>query len=267
MATTNGGFTAYADRTTTYGSRGAYPCKVTRPITVKTGQILKAMTPLESTDAGLMVAHGTLAEQASVSFAGTLKNGDTLAFAGLTYTATADSTAVEVVAALLAGVGTYTKGGVTLTNSAVQAIWVLSAGSTTSIILAKGIQFGTNPTDVVATLTNTSTTSTLAGTVTVSPSGTTTFNKIAGFLVFDVDATSADVEAQMFISGNFWEEEIVWVVNTATDTVTKADGTTVAVSAYNSGCTTSLAKQKFMENAAGGTEFIIGTWTAGEREV
>lgn len=263
---TNGGFTAYADRTTTYGNRGSEPYKATRPITVKEGQVLKAMTWLESDSSGKMIAHGNIAEQASVAWAGTLKSGDTVAFAGLTYTATADSTAAEVVAGILGGVGTYTKGGVTLTSSAVNAIWALSAGSTSVIILAKGLQFGTNPTDVVATVTNTSTTSTLAGTVTTSPSGTTTVNRVAGLLAFDVDATSADTAGQMFISGNFWEEEILWVVDTAVDTVEKSDGTTVAVTAYNTGCVTSLAKQKFLEYTAGGTEFVIGTWTAGERE-
>ncbi len=40
----NGGFVSYANRTTKYGSRGAEPCKNTRPIVVKSGQVIKAMS-------------------------------------------------------------------------------------------------------------------------------------------------------------------------------------------------------------------------------
>lgn len=241
------GLNAFPDRTTERFIAHNDPEVRTRSVTVASGQVLKARSWVESNAFGKMVAHGTIAEQASVAFAGTLKNGDVAAFAGLSYTASADSTSAEVVAGLVAGAGTYTKGVVTVSSSTIKAKWSLEAGSTSVIILAKGIEYGTNPTDVAVAVTNTSTTSTLAGTVTTSPSGTTTFNTPVGFLAFDVDATSADTLATIYAAGSFWEDALVWAVDTAVDTVTIADGTTVACTAYNTGAITSLARQKFVE--------------------
>lgn len=257
MANTNGGFNSYANRTITYGSRGTEPCKVTRPITVKQGQVLKAMTWLESGTDGKMIAKATMNEVANTVFGGTIASTDTVILGGLTLTASATMTAVEVVAAFIAG--STTKGTFTGTLSG----WTLKQGATTSTLEAVATTYLSDVTNFAVTGTHTS----LTATVTTIAGGVTQ-NKAAGLLVFDVDATSADVSAQMYTAGNFWSEEIVWENNTSTDTVTSSDGvTTVAVTAYNTGCVTEIARQKFIENTAGGTEFAIGTWTTGEREI
>ena len=86
--------------------------------------------------------------------------------------------------------------------------------------------------------------------------------KIAGVLAFDVDASAGDVEASAFTEASFWADALVWSVNVLTDTVTKYDGSTVAVTAYNTACTTNLLKQKFVENS----EFeTLGFLSAGEQ--
>jgi len=89
-----------------------------------------------------------------------------------------------------------------------------------------------------------------------------TINKIAGVLLFDVDATGADVEATAYTEASFWASALTWSVDTAVDVVTKVDGTTVAVTAYNTNASTNLLKQKLVE----GTEFEpLGFLSAGEQ--
>lgn len=257
MANTNGGFNSYPNKTIVYGSRGVEPCKQTRPVTIASGQVIKAMSWLESNTSGKMIAKATMTETASTAFSGTMAATDTTILGGLTLTATATMTAVEIVAAFLTG--STTKGTFTGTLSG----FTLQQGATTSILEAIATTYLTNVTNFAVTGTHTS----LTATTTIVAGGTTQ-NVAAGLLVYDVDATSADVVAQMYIAGNFWEEEILWEVDVATDTVLSSDGvTTVAVTAYNTGCVTSLARQKFIENTAGGTEFLVGTWTSGEREI
>ena len=86
--------------------------------------------------------------------------------------------------------------------------------------------------------------------------------KIGGVLLFDVDASAGDVEATAYVEASFWASALIWSVNIATDTITLFDGTTKAVTAYDTGCTTNLLKQKFVENS----EFeSLGFLSAGEQ--
>jgi len=252
----NGGFVSYANRTTKYGSRGAEPCKNTRQIIVKSGQVIKAMSWLESDTSGKMIAKATMTELASTVFAGTAAISDTIIIGGLTLTTTAAMTPAEVVTAFISK--TTTKG----TFSGTLSGWTLQAGATTATLEAISTTYLTDVSNFAITGTHTG----LTHPITITAGGTAQ-KPATGLLLFDVDATSVDVPAVMYISGNFWSEEIVWEVDTVIDTVTKADNTTVAVTAYNTGCVTELAKQKFIENTAGGTEFAIGTWTTGETEI
>ena len=92
-------------------------------------------------------------------------------------------------------------------------------------------------------------------------------NKIAGVLLFDVDASAGDVDATAYSEASFWASALTWAVDVAVDTITLVDGTTKAVTAYNTGCAgtsaaSNLLKQKFVES----TEFEpLGFLTAGEQ--
>lgn len=249
-----GGFTAYANRVVQYGSRGSEPCKNTRPVTVKSGQVIKAMSWVTSDSAGKVIAAANVTELASTAFSGTIASTDTVILGGLTLTATATMTSAEIVAAFISQ--STTKG----TFSGTLSGWVLQQGATTAILEASSTSSLTNATDFAVTGTHTSLTTTVT-----TVAGTTSITPVIGLLVYDVNATSADAPGQIYTSGNFWEEEILWEVDVAVDTV-DVDGTTTAVTAYRTGATTSLLRQKFIEQTAGGTEFAIGTWTAGERE-
>lgn len=96
----------------------------------------------------------------------------------------------------------------------------------------------------------------------VAHSGVVGGANIAGVTVFDVDASAADTEASVYVEASFWADALVWSVDVLTDTVAKFDGTNIAVTAYDTGCSTDLLKQKFVE----GTEFEpLGFLTAGEQ--
>lgn len=264
MATNNGAWKTYDNYTP---SRIFYRSEKTKTKvgTIKSGQILKARSFLESDANGKLVAHGTIAESAHVQFTTALTNGQTMILAGLTWTAGASGTTVAQLitawrdiaagtgyAALSArtGGGSFTAGTLT--------------GYYTEYLDADSVVFNaatalTNATDVAATGTG------AAAATIVIVAGTTTFNKIAGMTVYDVDATSADVDAAVYVEGSFWHDAIVWAVDPAVDTITKEDGTTVAVSTYNTGAfgtsaASDLLKQKFVE----GSNFEIGFLRTGE---
>lgn len=85
--------------------------------------------------------------------------------------------------------------------------------------------------------------------------------KIAGVTLYDVDASAGDVEIAVYTEASFWADALVWSVNVGTDTITLPDGTTKAVTAYDTGATTDLTKQQFVE----GSEFEpLGFTKAGE---
>jgi hypothetical protein len=269
----NGGFSTYGDVTpkSIFARAVSHP---TAPSTIKSGQVLKALSFLESDSDGKLIAYSGFTEDAEVTFA-TITTGQTLILGGITFTAGSGSptaaqlvtiwTAIDAgdtsttanVKLLAAGinattVGTFTSG--TFSGWETEAV----PGSTTKVIF-RSTSPGTNPTNLADSGTATDPTISVIA-------GETAPSKIAGLLVYDVDATSADVEAAVYLSGSFWADALVWAVDVAQDTVTNAAGTaTIAVTAYRTGAegtsaASNLLKRKFLE----GTAFSIEFQKAGE---
>ena len=274
MTTYNGGFYDYADRVTTDVFYRKSAKRVTKAAVIKSGQVLKKHTPLQSDAAGKLIAHTGMTESALVTFA-TITTGQTLILGGLTFTAGSGSvTAAELVTIwsilsagitntaantqlLAEGINATTKG--TFTSGTFGA-WNTTAHDAVSKVLFTGTTALTNVTDLADTGTATDPTIVTVG-------GVTSFPVIAGILMYDVDGTSADVAAEVYTEASFWASALVWYNDPAVDTITLHDGTTVAVTAYNSGAigydkaSTELLQAKFVE----GSEFAeIGFLTLGE---
>lgn len=257
-----GGFTALDSKTYNYEIRGAEPPVLTKPVTVASGQVLKRMSWLESQTDGTVIAKAPLVEIASVVFAD-IDAAETTILAGLTWTAGASgTTAAELAAAwtdIDAGTGyadlsDRVTGG-SFTAGTLTGYSTTTVNSTTVLFSASSVAAAT---DVADTGTGDDPTITI---VQYAAS-----NAVVGLLAVDVDATSAAVEAQAYISGNFWEEGIVWGVDTTVDTITNYQGTAVSCTTYQTGAHTSLLRQKFIEVCAGGTNIVVGGFTTGETE-
>jgi len=246
----NGGFNAYPERVT---RRGFVP-ECSQPTVVAAGQVLKARSFVTSNAAGEMVACGNISEYAKLVMSGTAVNLDTVIMGGLTLTASATMTAEEIRDAFISG--STTKGTFTGALSG----WELVADPANAATLWAYSTTGvTDVTDFVVTGTANTGTPTLTTTVT-TVNGSATFQSPEGILAFDVDATAGATPASIYTEVWAYASEIVWAVDTAVDVLTKADGTTVACTTYNTGAGTSLLKQKLVA----GTEFEIVIPTAGE---
>lgn len=249
----NAGWNTYAERATSrFLAKEGDLCS--RTVTVKSGQVLKALSFVKSDTAGKMVAGGNIAEYAKLVLSGTAEIADTVIMGGLTLTASAQMTAAELISAFLTQ--STTKGTFTGTLTGWELVTDPNSTATLWAYSTTGL---TNVTDFAVTGTAVDTAPTLTATVT-TVAGSTTFQKPAGILAFDVDATSADVEATMYYEASVYADALVWGVNVASDTITKADGTTVACTAYNTGANNDLLKQMYVE----GTEFEIVIPTTGE---
>lgn len=257
----NGGFYNYADRTTEKLFFRKSAKRVTKQATIKQGQVLKKHTPLQSDAAGKLIAHTGMSEAALVTFA-TITTGQTLILGGLTFTAgTGSVTAAELVTIwkdlpvgitaanantllLARGINATTKGTFTGTLTG----WNTRAHDAVDQVLFTSTTALSNVTDLVDTGTATDPTITTVG-------GVTSFPAIAGILIYDVDATAADVQVEVWAEASLWADAIVWYNDTANDTITLHDGTTVAVTAYNSGAigydkaSTELLQAKFVEGS------------------
>jgi len=244
------GFKNYPERTT---NRPFVPEK-SQTITVASGQILKARSFVKSNASGKMIAGGNISEYAKLVLSGTLADTDTAIAGGLTVTATGGVvTAAQVITALVTGADV----GFAVVTGTLSG-WELVADPSSTTLWAYSTTGITNVTDFAVTGTNTSLTETVT-----TVGGSTTFQKPSGILAMDVDATSGDVVTTMYIEAYAYESEVIWGVDVAVDTITKADGTTVACSAYNTGAVTPLLRKMYVEN----TEFEIVTPTAGEELV
>jgi hypothetical protein len=259
-----GGFIDYPDKTVSAIFARASGRK-TKVATVKSGQVLKARSFVESDAAGKLIAHSGFTEVAQVTFS-TITTGQTLILGGLTFTAGSGSvtaaelvtiwTAIDVgdgyaaanVKLLAAGINATTKG--TFTAGTFTGWETEPVPGSTNKVTFRGTTPGSNPTDLADTGTATDPTI-------VTIAGETSFSKIAGVLVYDVDATSADVDASVYVEASFWADALVWAVDVAQDYVLGSDGVThVACTAYDTGCagtsaSSNLLKQKFVE----GSEF------------
>ena len=252
MTDYNGAYQTYADKTETQIFFRADD-RETKAVTVKSGQVLKALSFLQSDADGKMIAHTGLSESAIVKFAA-LTNGQTLILAGLTWTAGASGTTAAQLATAWAGIAASTgyaalsarTGGGSFTAGTLTS-WSTGAYDSDSVTFTStgGLS---NVTDLAATGTGTAPNISKVD-------GATSFPKIAGVLLFAVDASSADVNATAYTEASFWADALVWAADPAQDTITKPDGTTVAVTAYNTGtiretsAATALLQAKFVENS------------------
>jgi hypothetical protein len=243
--------------------------RATKTVTIKSGQVLKARSFLESDSSGKCIAHSGLVESATVLINAALANTQTLTVgtSGIVFTVgsggatvaqlvaamavlTPAMTTTQANAALLAAsipttVGTYTSGTApAFTFSKLSATTALASASVSG-----------NVTDLAVT-------ASFGATPTVTIKSGATVPAIAGVVAFDVDASAGDVVVSAFTEASFWASALVWSVDPTVDTILKDDGvTTVACTAYNTGCNTDLLKAKFVEN----TEFEpLGFLKAGE---
>lgn len=260
MTDYNGAYKNYADRST---SKVFFKNadRNTKTVTIKSGQVLKALSFLESDADGKLIAHSGVNEVATVTFPTTIDTGETVIIGGLTFTAgtNATTTQAQLVAAwknIPAGTG-YAAAN-TLAGAAVSAaIGTFTAGTLTGYAsdtsaTAGSVDFRSTTANAgVTDLTVTGTGD--ASTVTISAVNDP-IKPIAGVLVYDVDASSADVDASVYETASFWADALVWSADVDTDTITKADGTTVAVTHYNTGCAGTsaaaiLLQKKFVEGS------------------
>jgi hypothetical protein len=245
------GLKSYTTKAQTRGPFYKAKCYESKQVTVKSGQVLKAMTFLETDNDGKAIAHTGINEQALVTFAD-ITNGQTIILGGLTFTAGAGGTTKEDLVTAWAGLAAST--GYAAANTANP----VSGGSFTAGTLTGYKTVLSSTADSVLFISTTANT----GVTDLADSGTATDptitvtavsnppRPIAGVLMYDVDASSADVEATAYSSASFWEDSLVWDVDPATDTVEKSDGTTVACTDYYIGATTDNLKKKFVENSA-----------------
>lgn len=271
---TNGGFVDFgtSSRNNIFSRADGY---LTKNVTIKSGQVLKARSWLESiasgADIGKCKAHTGISEASLVTFAA-ITAGQTLILGGLTWTAgTGGTTAAQLVTAwsgLAAGTTATAANTAAVANGLDATVdgtftgtlgnWETSTYDANTVVFT-GNQGLSNVTDLADTGTATDPTISTVG-------GTTTFANVSGLTIYDIDASGGDVEAEVYIKASLWDSAITWFVDPATDTITKEDGTTVACSAYNTGTVgSSLAvskrlKTKFVEN----TKFRIDFLNPGE---
>ena len=265
MSENNGAYMDYPDYTPKATFFRSSP-RNTKQIVVKSGQVIKALSFLESDAQGKSVVHSGIAESALVNIDADLAAGETLIIAGLTYTANAGGSTTKEVAADWDGIADGTAFGDIPTTSGEFTAGTMTGYNTNTVEGGTGITFDaataeTDVTDLTVTGTGASKT-----TLTISQ-GSAGFTPIQGVLVYDVDASAADVPASCYTEASFWAEALTWAVDINVDTIKLPDGTLKAVTAYNTGASASaslegaLLQQKFVE----GSEFDpLGYSRAGE---
>jgi hypothetical protein len=250
MTEYNGGFKSYPAKTKTNVFFKAKPYD-SKQVTIKSGQVLKERTFLESDADGKLIAHSGLNEKALITFPTKIDATETVIIAGLTFTAgaaavsqaalvnawsglTAGTTAAQANALTSPVGGTFTAGTLTGYNSV--------KSSTTGAVLFISTTPNAGVTDL--TVTGTGDASTVTVTSVNSPQ-----KKIAGVTMYDVDASSGDVTVSVYKNGSFYANALKWSNNPVTDFVEKPDGTTVACTDYYTGATTNDLKKKFVEDS------------------
>lgn len=255
MVEYNGGFSSFEDsvvKKTFFRASN----RATKTMTIKAGQVLKAKSFLETDVNGKAIAHSGNREVALVTFPASIATITTVIIGGLTFTAGAGAVSQATLVAAwknlsdgtgfaaantanpVAG-GSFTAG--TLTGYFTEGSDVTGATRFVSTSVNAGV------TDL--TVTGTGAASTVAISALADP-----INKIAGVNLYDINASAADVEAEVYTEASFWADALIWSVNSNTDTIKKVDGTTIAVTPYNTGCAgttaaSNLLKKKFVENS------------------
>ena len=262
----NGGFNLYPRRTTT--KLFAHPYPEARTITgrVASGNVIKAHTWLERNQVGELIPHSGLTVATNFLFNGIAGASDTvtITIAGTPYVGTvptgATPTAAQIVAAITspggAGIPTILVFTTPLPISATYAVGTSPEGL---VVSSKNLD-----TALAIAVTENSGLTLAAGSVsTGTSSGYLTRKPLAGLLMYDVNATSAAVDAQVYVSGSYWADGVKWRTD-PTDTVADPiTGVGVPPTAYETGCTSDLHYQAFVES----TEFNIVTQHVGEQEI
>jgi hypothetical protein len=265
----NGGFNSYPDRVT---GRIFYKKDVpvrTAPETIASGQVILAGTFLErsSTSPFHLTVHGGISETAKVTINAALANADTLTVGtgGIVFTV---GSAGATIAKLVDAISVLQGGDSTTTaNAALLAAGVATTVGTFTSGTAPAFRFNKSDTNtaiatattIASDVTNLAVTASAGAAPTVTVvAGTATFNKIAGVTIYDVDATSAAVDVEVYKQASFYANDdgntfLRWA-NDPEELMTKADGTTVATTTYNTGASgTSAAannlKKKFVEGS------------------
>lgn len=223
---------------------------VSKQATIKSGQVLKAMTFLQSDTEGKLIAHQGINEKALVTFAD-ITAGQTLILGGLTFTAGAGGTTKESLVEAFSGLAAST-GYVAANTANPVADGSFTAGTLTGYKTVKGstantvLFISTTPYAGVTDLadTGTATNPTISITAASEPA-----KSIAGVLMYDVNASAGDVEASIYLKASFFASALKWSADVTTETVENGDLTTTAVTDYDTGCTTDNLKKKFVENS------------------
>lgn len=263
MTQYNGGWYQYADSQRPLKYFRASD-RTSKNAVIKQGQVLKEGTFLqEDPTTGKLIAHGGTTEKAVFTFAGQ-SSGATVIAGGLTFTLTANCSAADLVAAwsnLTAGmtaaqanaanpslVGSFTAG-------TFSANYNTFKGSTVNTVVFVAVTPNADATNITA-----------AGTATGNSVVVTAFPNpkapIAGVVMYDVNASAADVNAEVFSEASFWASYLKWYNDPKVDFVTNADFTTTPCTDYHTGATTELLQNMFVT----GSEFAeLGFLSEGEK--
>jgi len=237
----------------------------TDTLTVKSGYVIKAGSFLETiqtgADKGKAIPHLGMAEPNVIEFPASINAGDTIIFGALTFTAGSAAVTGEQLVSIYSGLiagstgvsnsyGTFsgTLGNWNVTTFADLVANPTYANQTPTYDTTKAISV-TN-TAALTNVTDLAITGTATGLTLAKVQGSTTFNKIAGVLMVDVDATSTDTVVPVYKMASFWSWAITWAVDPNVDFFIKPDGSQVAFSAYNTGCVGNpLLMRQFVEQS------------------
>jgi len=278
----SGGYDKYPDRVTKRVFYRKDIARRTKPATIASGQVILAGTFLErsSTSPYNLIVHGGIAETALVTINEALASAATLTVgtAGIVFTVGSGGASIEQLVKAMA----VLTGGDTTTaaNTALLAAGIPTTVGTFTSGTGPAFQFSkvdantasASATTLASDVTNLAVAASAGAAPTVTVvAGTATFNKIEGVTIYDVDATSAAVASEVFSEASFWADDdgttfIRWA-NDPSAILTKADGSTVAATAYNTGAAgTSAASNNLKQKFVSGSEFeYLGFINAGDR--
>lgn len=248
--TANGGWFQYADSTRPRKFFRACD-RASKTATIKSGQVLKEGTFLQADPlTGKLIAHGGMVEKALVTYA-SQASGATVISGGLTFTLTSAASAADLVAAwsnLTAGmtasqanaanpssVGSFTSGTFSSNYNTYKS-------STADSVLFVAVAPNVDATNIAAA--GTATGNTVS--ITAFPSTTA---PIAGVLMYDVNASSGDKDAEVFIEASFWADYLKWYNDPKVDFVTNSDFTTTVCTDYHTGALTDILKKLLVNNS------------------
>lgn len=232
----NGGFQSYPDRVTKDIFFRASD-RATKTVTLKAGQVVKALTPLSTDADGKYVVYaGNVAESNLATLSSSLANAETTIIAGITVTASGVVTAANWAAAVINYVKNGVAAGTNCTVSGTLSGYSVEYYDADSVLFTSTSAFS-DVTDLTATGTASAKVSFTNIDATASAAA---LPKLAGISVYDVAAidsagSNADVEIAVYSEVSLWADAIVWAADPNADTIKLPDGTTKACTSFNTG--------------------------------